>query len=92
MEKQIQVFLRGARHQGLVCIMTGYLELENDVLDDCPEGTTVEWYSHSISRVHEADFGPIHRHITRRLGPGREIQIDMRGVLFSSDISSASAT
>lgn len=62
-----------------VSLMTGYLEVDNDALDHCPDQTAVEWYSHNFGRIREAKFGPIDRRISKRLGSGREMPVDMRG-------------
>ncbi|KAJ9201244.1 hypothetical protein DTO021D3_6150 [Paecilomyces variotii] len=62
-----------------ISLMTGYLEVDNDVLDNCPDGQAVEWYSHNFGRIREANFGPIDRRISKRLGSGRDMPIDMRG-------------
>ncbi|KKK22387.1 hypothetical protein ARAM_002225 [Aspergillus rambellii] len=43
-----------------ISLMTGYLEVDNDVLDDCPDRQAVEWYSHNFGRIHEASL--INRH------------------------------
>ncbi|EEH09396.1 conserved hypothetical protein [Histoplasma capsulatum G186AR] len=39
----------------------------------------VEWYSINFGRIHEAKFGPMDRRISKRLGSGKELPIDMRG-------------
>ncbi|KAE8352271.1 hypothetical protein BDV28DRAFT_158026 [Aspergillus coremiiformis] len=62
-----------------VSLMTGYLDDDNDVLDHCPDKQAVEWYSHNFGRIHEANFGPIDRRVSKRLGSGKEMPIDMRG-------------
>ncbi|KAB8067023.1 hypothetical protein BDV29DRAFT_115815 [Aspergillus leporis] len=62
-----------------VSLMTGYLEVNNDVLDHCLDKQAVEWYSHNFGRIHEANFGPIDRRVSKRLGSGKEMPIDMRG-------------
>ncbi|PYH45592.1 uncharacterized protein BP01DRAFT_415818 [Aspergillus saccharolyticus JOP 1030-1] len=62
-----------------VSMMTGYLEVDNDALDHCPDQTAVEWYSHNFGRIHEANCGPIDRRVTKRLGSGKEMPVDMRG-------------
>jgi hypothetical protein len=75
-----------------VSLMTGYLEVDNDVLDMCPDKQAVDWYSHNFGRIYEANFGPINRRITKRLGSGKEMPIDMRVVLFDSGAHSATTT
>ncbi|KAB8257984.1 hypothetical protein BDV32DRAFT_139962 [Aspergillus pseudonomiae] len=62
-----------------VSLMTGYLEVDNDIIDHCPDKQAVEWYSHNFGRIHEANFGPIDRRVTKRLGSGKEMPVDMRG-------------
>ncbi|CAG8889947.1 unnamed protein product [Penicillium egyptiacum] len=59
--------------------MTGYLEVDNDILDHCPNKKAVEWYSERFGRIREANFGPIDRRISKRLGSGKEMPVDMRG-------------
>ncbi|KAJ5558948.1 hypothetical protein N7461_002920 [Penicillium sp. DV-2018c] len=65
-----------------VSMMTGYLEVDNDVLDMCPDKRAVDWYSHNFGRIREANFGPFDRRITKRLGSGKEMPVDMRGNLL----------
>ncbi|KAJ5173531.1 uncharacterized protein N7500_001462 [Penicillium coprophilum] len=62
-----------------VSLMIGYLEVNNDILDICPDKQVVDWYSHNFGRIYEANFGPIDRRISKRLGSGKEMPIDMRG-------------
>ncbi|KAJ5210088.1 hypothetical protein N7491_009900 [Penicillium cf. griseofulvum] len=62
-----------------ISLMTGYLEVDNDVLDHCQDKQAVDWYSHNFGRIREANFGPIDRRVSKRLGSGREMPIDMRG-------------
>lgn len=62
-----------------VSMMTGYLEVNNDILDHCSDKQAVEWYSINFGRIHEAKFGPMDRRISKRLGSGKELPIDMRG-------------
>jgi hypothetical protein len=59
--------------------MVGYLEVNNDAVDESPDEEVVEWFSHHFGRKHEAKFGPWDRRITKRLGSGREMRCDMRG-------------
>ncbi|QSS63106.1 hypothetical protein I7I51_00163 [Histoplasma capsulatum] len=37
----------------------------------------VEWYSTNFGQIHEARFGPMDRRISKRLGSGKELPIDM---------------
>ncbi|KAI9824004.1 MAG: hypothetical protein M1826_007537 [Phylliscum demangeonii] len=62
-----------------VSTMSGYLEVDNDAVDDCPDDAVREWYSVHFGRKHEAKFGPWDRRIMKRLGSGREMPVDMRG-------------
>ncbi|OJD17309.1 hypothetical protein AJ78_02597 [Emergomyces pasteurianus Ep9510] len=62
-----------------ISMMTGYLEVNNDILDHCSDKQAVEWYSTNFGRIHEAKFGPMDRRISKRLGSGKELPIDMRG-------------
>lgn len=62
-----------------VSFMAGYLEVNNDILDHCSDKEAVEWYSTNFGRIREAKFGPLDRRISKRLGSGRELPIDMRG-------------
>lgn len=62
-----------------VSLMTGYLEVDNDILDHCLDKQAVEWYSTNFGRIREAKFGPMDRRISKRLGSGKELPIDMRG-------------
>ncbi|KAB8229426.1 uncharacterized protein BDW43DRAFT_288320 [Aspergillus alliaceus] len=78
-EKETGFSAWGESLRSWISLMTGYLEVDNDVLDHCPDKQAVEWYSHNFGRIHEADFGPIDRRISKRLGSGRDMPIDMRG-------------
>ncbi|KAJ5950287.1 uncharacterized protein N7479_008700 [Penicillium vulpinum] len=62
-----------------VSLITGYLEVNNDILDMCLDKQAVDWYSHNFGRIREANFGPIDRRISKRLDSGKEMPIDMRG-------------
>ncbi|QSS50882.1 hypothetical protein I7I53_06061 [Histoplasma capsulatum var. duboisii H88] len=62
-----------------VSMMTEYIEVNNDILDHCSDKQAVEWYSTNFDRIHEAKFGPMDRRISKRLGSGKELPIDMRG-------------
>jgi hypothetical protein len=75
-----------------VSLMSGYLEVDNDVLDHCLDKQAVEWYSANFGRIREANFGPIDRRISKRIGSGRELPIDMRGILFDGGFHSATST
>jgi hypothetical protein len=62
-----------------VSFLAGYLEVDNDILDHCPDHEAVDWYSRHFGRNREARFGPFDRRISKRIGSGRELPIDMRG-------------
>ncbi|KAJ6180133.1 hypothetical protein N7519_010594 [Penicillium mononematosum] len=62
-----------------ISLMSGYLEVDNDALDHCPDKRAVEWYSENYGRIREAKFGPFDRRISKRLGSGKEMPVDMRG-------------
>jgi hypothetical protein len=59
--------------------MVGYLEVNNDAVDECPDKEVVEWYSHNFGRKRELRLGPWDRRISKRIGSGREMPVDMRG-------------
>ncbi|PYI18064.1 hypothetical protein BO99DRAFT_461561 [Aspergillus violaceofuscus CBS 115571] len=69
----------GLSRRSCVAMMHGYLEVDNDALDDCADARVVDWYSRHFGRIREARFGPIDRRISKRLGSGREMPVDMRG-------------
>lgn len=60
---------------GTIC---GYLDVENDAFDDCPDDAVREWFSEHWGRKREARFGPWDRRISKRLGSGKEMSHDMR--------------
>ncbi|OJD20410.1 hypothetical protein ACJ73_08254 [Blastomyces percursus] len=62
-----------------VSMMVGYLGLENDILDDCLDEQVVTWYSTHFGRIHESEYGPFDRRISKRLGSGKELPVDMSG-------------
>jgi hypothetical protein len=59
--------------------MIRYLDIENDILDQCMNATAVEWFSEHFGRKHDAKYGPKDFRISKRLGSGREMPIDSRG-------------
>lgn len=65
--------------QAWISMMGGYLEVNNDILDMCTDEKAVQWYSERFGRIREAKFGPRDLRITKRLGSGKEMPIDMRG-------------
>lgn len=78
-EKEAGFTMWSAALRSWVSMMTGYLEVNNDILDHCPDTEVVEWYSANFGRAREAEFGPFDRRITKRLGSGKELPVDMRG-------------
>jgi hypothetical protein len=62
-----------------IAMMGGYLEVNNDVLDMCEDEQAIEWFSVHFGRKHEVAYGPWDRRITKRLGSGKEMSVDMRG-------------
>ncbi|KAJ5922866.1 hypothetical protein N7516_010569 [Penicillium verrucosum] len=69
----------GDRLSTWVAMMCGYLEVNNDILDKCSDERAVKWFSVTYGRIHEEKFGPLDRRISKRLGSGREMPVDMRG-------------
>lgn len=69
-----------------ISLMVGYLEVDNDILDNCQDNQAVEWYSRNFGRIHEANFGPINRWVSKRLGSGKEMLVDMRGNPIDSSL------
>ncbi|KAJ5421478.1 hypothetical protein N7491_009923 [Penicillium cf. griseofulvum] len=62
-----------------VSLMCGYLEVNNDILDHCQDARAVKWFSEKYGRQHEEKLGPWDRRVSKRLGSGRELPVDMRG-------------
>jgi hypothetical protein len=60
-------------------MMVGYLEVDNDAVDDCPDEAVREWFNEYFGRKREAKYGPWDRRVSKRLGSGREMPYDMRG-------------
>ncbi|KAJ5109936.1 hypothetical protein N7532_002581 [Penicillium argentinense] len=44
-------------------MMNEYLEVNNDILDDCQDEQAVAWFSRNFGRIHEAKHGPTDRRI-----------------------------
>ncbi|EEH06636.1 conserved hypothetical protein [Histoplasma capsulatum G186AR] len=65
-----------------VSMMVGYLGIENDILDDCLDEQVVTWYSTHFGRIHESKYGPFDRRISKRLGSGKELPVDIVAVPF----------
>ncbi|KAJ5943965.1 hypothetical protein N7516_004133 [Penicillium verrucosum] len=62
-----------------IAMMVSYLEVDNDIFDNCPDERAVNWFSVQYGRIHEEKFGPWDRRVSKRLGSGRETLVDMRG-------------
>lgn len=60
-------------------MMVGYLDVNHNILDMCEDEQAVEWFSAHFGRKREAVSGPMDRRITKRLGSGKEMSVDMRG-------------
>ncbi|KAJ5585915.1 hypothetical protein N7450_005702 [Penicillium hetheringtonii] len=56
-----------------ISMMAGYLEVENDIFDLCPDKQAVDWYSCNFGRIRETKFGPLDHRISKRLGSGKEM-------------------
>jgi len=65
--------------------MRGYLEVNNDAVDKCPDKEVVEWFSHHFGRKRELKFGPWDLRVSKRLGSGREMPVNMRGQPLSDE-------
>ena len=60
-------------------MMVSYVEVNNDILDDCVDEQAVERYSTHFGRTHEAKHGPWDLRVSKRLCSGKELPVDMRG-------------
>ncbi|KAI4127408.1 MAG: hypothetical protein LQ347_004615, partial [Umbilicaria vellea] len=78
-EKENNITSWGESLRSWISMMVGYLDITNDVLDTCEDHPAVEWFSAQFGRGHEATSGPLDRRITKRLGSGKEMPVDMRG-------------
>ncbi|KAI9737347.1 MAG: hypothetical protein M1834_009501 [Cirrosporium novae-zelandiae] len=78
-ENNTAITLWGEELRAWISMMVGYLDINNACVDGCLDENVVEWFSIHFGRKHEATFGPMNRRITKRLGSGREIMVDMRG-------------
>lgn len=78
-EKENDITLWGEALRSWIAMMVGYLDIGNDILDACEDQPDVEWFSAQFGWGHEATFGPFDRRITKRLGSGKEMPVDMRG-------------
>lgn len=78
-EKENNITSWGESLRSFISMMVGYLDITNDILDACEDQAAVEWFSAQFGRGHEATSGPFDRRITKRLGSGKEMPVDMRG-------------
>lgn len=62
-----------------ISMMRGYLEVNNDILDNCADERAVEWYNTHFGRIHEVQYGEWDLRVSKRLGSGKEMPVDMRG-------------
>ncbi|KGO71093.1 hypothetical protein PITC_080300 [Penicillium italicum] len=69
----------GDRLSTWVAMICGYLEVNYDILDNCSDKRAVKWFSVTYGRIHEERFGSFDRRVSKRLGSGRELPVDMRG-------------
>jgi len=78
-ENDIDISDWGELLRAWISMMVGYLEVNNDILDNCLDGRAMEWFSVHFGREREAKFGPFDLRISKRLGSGREMPVNMRG-------------
>lgn len=62
-----------------IAMMVSYLEVNNDILDNCADKQAKEWYSTHFGRIREVKQGPWDLRVSKRLGSGKELPVDMRG-------------
>ena len=67
------------RVKAWIAMMVSYLEVNNDILDNCADERVVEWYSTHFGRIHEAQYGGWDLRVSKRLGSAKEMPVDMRG-------------
>jgi hypothetical protein len=78
-EKNVDFSSWGALLKAWISMMVGYLDINNDILDSCPDEEAVEWFSTNFGKKREARCGPFDLRISKRLGSGKEMPINMRG-------------
>ncbi|KAJ5958268.1 uncharacterized protein N7479_005418 [Penicillium vulpinum] len=61
-----------------ISMMRGYLEVNNDILDDCADERAVEWYSTHFGRIREEQYGEWDLRVSNLLGSGKDMPVDMR--------------
>lgn len=69
----------GATLKAWVSMLVGYLDIQNDIIDDSEDERVVAWYSEHFGRIHEEKYGVMDRRVTKRLRPGKEMSHDMAG-------------
>ncbi|KAF7125441.1 hypothetical protein CNMCM5793_001619 [Aspergillus hiratsukae] len=69
----------GSSPEAWVSMMVGYLDIQNDIIDDSDDERAVAWYSQHFGRIHEEKHGPMDRRVMKRLRPGKEMSHDMAG-------------
>jgi hypothetical protein len=84
-EKDTNISLWGESLRSWISMMVGYLDVNNDILDACEDKQAVEWFSTHFGRAREAVYGPMDYRVTKRLGSGKEMPVDMRGRPVVSD-------
>ncbi|GIK07626.1 hypothetical protein Aspvir_003292 [Aspergillus viridinutans] len=58
----------GSLLEAWVSMMVGYLDIQNDIIDNSDDERAVAWYSKHFGRIYEENHGPMDRRITKRLG------------------------
>jgi hypothetical protein len=56
-EKDNNLTLLGNLLGSWILMMAGYLNVNNDILDNCEDHRAVEWYSVHFGRVRDAKYG-----------------------------------
>jgi hypothetical protein len=59
------ISLWGELLRSWISMIVGYLDANNDILDQCPDKRRVEWFSVNFGRKREAEVGPFDRRITK---------------------------
>lgn len=62
-----------------IVMMWGYLEVNDDILNECVDEQAVDWYSTHFGQIHEAQHGAWDLRVSKCLGSGKEMPVDMRG-------------
>ena len=56
-----------------------YLEIDDDILDECQKKEAVDWYSSNFGRKHHAQNGFTDYRVSKRVGSGKHVPVDSRG-------------